>query len=114
MRLVASAFVFLALACGASAAPTIVGEWAENPSDCGTPYAYKIMPKGIANDTLMCMFDSVRRDGRDVIWKGSCSDGSASRRETVVASDEPNGLRIDFLTSGGWVGPLRSCAPRRS
>ncbi|QZO01903.1 hypothetical protein [Chenggangzhangella methanolivorans] len=113
MRLVASAFVFLALAAALPPRPPS-SENGPSASDCGTPYAYKIMPKGIANDTLMCMFDSVRREGRDVIWKGSCSDGSANRKETVVASDAPNGLRIDFLTSGGWVGPLRFCAPRRS
>lgn len=76
---------------------TIVGEWyveEYGPKDCGTPFAVRLGPMSYAEDSYVCTFDDVRRDGWQVTWNGSCSDGSTSERTRLIAV-ETNG-RLSF------------------
>lgn len=91
--------------------PTIVGEWyAEETGrqDCGTQFATHISPMGYAEETYICKFNDVRRDGWQVTWNGSCSDGSTSEKTKVVALEENGRLSIWFNGNPGW-STLRRC-----
>ncbi len=94
--------------------PTIVGEWYMEdygPQDCGTPFGAKIGPMSYAEDTYVCRFDDVRRDGWKVTWNGSCSDGNTTERSQVVALETRGQLSMWF---NGYpaVSTLRRCPAR--
>jgi len=115
MKTLALSAALLCLASGAALAQqprSIVGEWAQESSDCGTQFAYIVEPKGIANDELMCEFDTVRRDGPVVTWTGRCGK-SLGAKEVVVATDRGNRLNIEFKRSGLELTNLLRCPKRR-
>lgn len=94
--------------------PTIVGEWyAEDigPHDCGTPFAFHIGPMNYAEESLVCTFDDVRRDGWQVTWNGSCRDGSSQFPSQVIALEERGRLSMWFDGQPGWSA-LRRCTAR--
>jgi hypothetical protein len=108
-----AAVAFLAGSAVGNAKPkSIVGEWAEQKSDCGTPYAWLVGGKSLSNDVMMCEFKTVERDGEYVRFKGPCNDGSRSVDETVVAREQKGKLTIVFGRQGGNVGPLSFCGKR--
>lgn len=93
--------------------PTIVGEWhaEEFPQDCGTPFAVYIGPMHYAEEAMVCSFDDVARDGWQVTWNGSCSDGNESLATRVVANENGGRLTLAFNGMSGWTG-LRRCGAR--
>jgi hypothetical protein len=92
--------------------PTIVGHWhpEDTPQDCGTPFEVQITPMGYAEETLMCEFDDVRRDGWQVTWNGNCHDGSSRRPMKLVALEDNGRLTLTFNGQPGWTA-LKRCAP---
>lgn len=113
MRLVAFATI-MAMSVGTAPAqqyPTIVGEWyveEYGAKDCGTPFAVKLGPMSYAEDSYVCTFDDVRRDGWQVTWNGSCSDGSTSERTRLIAVETDG--RLSFNWNGDWQQQsLRRC-----
>ncbi|MFD2648038.1 hypothetical protein ACFSX5_09570 [Devosia albogilva] len=94
--------------------PTIVGEWYMEdygPQDCGTPFGAKIGPMSYAEDTYVCRFDDVRRDGWKVTWNGSCSDGNTTESSQVVAIETRGRLSMWF-NGYSALSALRRCPAR--
>lgn len=110
------------LICGMSCVPalaqpprTIVGEWAFQRSDCGTPQAIKVFARSLAADELMCEFATVSRKGNVVTFEGTCDSGGTSgpEAETLTATLLPTGkLDLSFAKGGGVVAGLSRC-PRK-
>ena len=91
--------------------PTIVGSWyAEEtgPGDCGTQYEVQIGPMSYAEETFICSFDDVWRDGWQVTWNGACNDGSGRVKTKVVAIEDDGRLSLSFNGDPGW-STLRRC-----
>lgn len=77
--------------------PTIVGEWyveEYGAKDCGTQFSVQIGPMMVAEETYICRFDDVRRDGWQVTWNGSCSDGSTVEKMNLVAIENDGRLSL--------------------
>jgi hypothetical protein len=85
---VASATFILALGVPAFSAESIVGTW--DNDDCTRPMVIGRLSMQ-ANDTI-CRFDSVKRNGNRVTWKGDCN----GEQSTVVAELESGVLSVDI------------------
>lgn len=91
--------------------PTIVGEWyAEDygPQACGTPAAIHIGPKSWTEDEYVCRFQDVSRDGWQVTWNGSCSDGATEDKMRLVVVERNGRLHTAWNGNAG-SGTLRRC-----
>lgn len=109
----AAAAICLALpAPGVAAGRTIVGEWAQSASDCGTQFAYRIGPRSIVTDEMSCSFASVSRRGETVRFDGRCEPDSRGGAETVVATRSGDALRLAFRRAGGGTDLVRCPAAR--
>lgn len=111
------AFMFGAVSLPALAQSprTIVGEWAPERGDCGTPQAIKVFAKSLAADEMMCEFTNVARKGDVVTFEGTCDSGTASgpEPETLTARLSPSGkLNLVFSKGGGRIAGLLRC-PRK-
>lgn len=96
----AAATVALALSTPAFAAESIVGTW--DNEDCTRPMV--IGPLSLqANDTI-CRFDTVKRKGNKVTWKGDCS----GEKSTVIAELIGRELSVDMGSFGFFTG-LKRC-----
>ena len=64
------------------AAETIVGSWAQSKAECKTS-PVTIKPMEIRGGDVFCYFNTVKRTGDLVEWKGHCfADGGTRRPET--------------------------------
>jgi hypothetical protein len=115
LRLLASVALllvgFVASAQAQGAHRTIVGAWGESRAVCeGPPMMGKlyIRPMSLVEDELACDFDSVRRDGATVTWRGMC-EGGGDRWRVVVTATERAG-RLTILANGQVMREgLRRC-----
>lgn len=48
-----------------------------------------------AEEALSCAFKDVARDGREVTWNGSCSDGSSYSAMRLVATEDDGRLMLN-------------------
>jgi hypothetical protein len=108
--LIFAALALVAAPVAAQQYPTIVGTWhAEDaPEDCGTPHEIQISAMQYAEESMICRFDDVRRDGWQVTWNGSCNDGSSQTKTQVVALEDLGRLTLSFNGNPGWTA-LRRC-----
>lgn len=108
---VAPAVLVLAFLCApAGAGPrSIVGDWALDPKDCGTPFAFRIGPRALASDSFACAFTDVSRTGSTVRFAGVCDDGPGDKPETVTATEVDGRLSLAFRRAGGRFPDLRRC-----
>ncbi|WP_187390108.1 hypothetical protein [Aurantimonas sp. DM33-3] len=95
-----------------AASRTIVGQWQIVGEKCSPTFgAISISPLGITGDEEACDFDSVKRDGSIVTWKGVCfSSGDAGTRTTVVAVEDFRGrLHMTYNGIPDVNGPYVRC-----
>jgi hypothetical protein len=97
---IAIAVLTLALSAPAFSAESIVGTW--DNDDCARPMVIGQLSLQ-ANDTI-CRFDTVKRKGNRVTWKGDC-DG---KRSTVVAELSDGELSVD-ISGGENFNGLKRC-----
>jgi hypothetical protein len=100
IRMALFAMTTLALASPAFSAESIVGTW--DNEDCSRPMVIGQLSLQ-ANDTI-CHFDSVKRKGDTVTWKGDCN----GKRTTVVAELSGGALSVDIGDQNNFVG-LKRC-----
>lgn len=96
--------------------PTIVGEWYGEDygdQDCGTPRAVHIGAMSFAEDSYVCRFKDVARDGWTVTWNGSCNDGSTVEKTRLMAT-ESNGRLTTFWNGRAAAIALRRCNAKSS
>jgi hypothetical protein len=90
----------LTISTPALSAESIVGTW--DNEDCSRPMV--IGPLAMqANDTI-CRFDSVKRKGDRVTWKGDCN----GKKRTVVAELENGKLNVSIIDGDVFFG-LKRC-----
>jgi hypothetical protein len=109
-RLVFPALALAALAGSAHAAQSLVGRWAPTAAMCNQPGAITIGPKSLVGEDFYCRFDTVKRKGSVVTWKGTCSAGDQDRARTVVAKLSGKKLLYRYKGVGGWSVPYVRCA----
>jgi hypothetical protein len=109
-------FLFLAFAlalCGGPAAAekpaSIVGRWGFPGNACAS--AMVIGPMSLRNEDVYCRFESVKRIGNQVTWKGPCDDAEGSSQETVIATEKKGSLTIRYMNGGNVIRNLRRCEP---
>jgi hypothetical protein len=90
---------------------SIVGSWQYETLPC-TPATGLIVirPQGLAiGEDIACDFQSVRRRGSTVIFKGECSADGNTNAETVTAREGKDGLVLTFASDKTTHGPVRRC-----
>jgi hypothetical protein len=90
----------LTLIAPVSAAESIVGTW--DNEDCSRPMVIGQLSMQ-ANDTI-CRFDTVKRRGNEVTWKGDCNGEDS----TVVATLSGGRLTVD-MGGVGFFDNLKRC-----
>ncbi len=105
LRLLASVVVllvgFVASAQAQGGYRTIVGAWGESRAVCeGPPMLGKLFigRKSLVEDEQACDFETVRRDGPTVTWRGTC-EGYGERWPAVVTATE-RAERLTILSNG--------------
>jgi hypothetical protein len=98
--LIPVAAALIALATPALAAESIVGSW--DNEDCSRPM--RIGPMSLQANETVCHFDSVKRKGDTVTWKGEC-DGEAR----TVTADLSGGKLFVFFDNGNSFVNLNRC-----
>ena len=93
----------------AEAQETIVGKWAIR-SKCATPLSIvEIEPLGLSGEDFYCSFNTVRRSGDTVQWKGKCNFSENGDEPSTVTA-QLRGQRLYYRFAGmGWNGPFNRC-----
>jgi hypothetical protein len=93
----------------AQAQQTIVGKWAIR-SKCGAPLSVIVIePLGLSGEDFYCSFDTVRRSGDTVAWKGKCNFSENGDEPSAVTA-QLRGQRLYYRFAGmGWNGPFNRC-----
>ena len=92
--------ILVLMATPARAAESIVGIWSHDAAFCKTADKVMIKPLGIEFDYVICHFETVKRSGNTVTWKGACYVDSIRRPETGSGTVE-GVLRNAKLTISG-------------
>jgi hypothetical protein len=103
--------IMLCLPAQAKEARSIVGSWQYENLPC-TPATGLIVirPQGLAiGEDIACDFQSVRRRGSTVIFKGECSAEGNTNAETVTARESKDGLVLTFASNKTTHGPVKRC-----
>lgn len=103
----------LILACCGSACAakpqSIVGKWHFPGESCEA--AITIKPMELVSEDVHCVFQSVKRQNRTVIWKGACDDAEGGSVETVIATEANGKLTIRYQNGGNVLENLERCVP---
>jgi hypothetical protein len=100
----------MGLSCQASAAETIVGRWDYPQNRCATPVSVlTIRPLSLSSESLFCKFNTVKRRGNTVTWKGVCEFADSTSKETVTARLRNGRLALSFASRGIRLSNLRRC-----
>jgi hypothetical protein len=89
---------------------SIVGLWSAPAGGCTRADGPTIIkPLSLQNEDVTCKFWSVKRVGRDVVWKGICDDEEGASEQTVTASEQKGVLSLSYSPGGNVVKDMVRC-----
>jgi hypothetical protein len=110
-RTVYGVMLFLFSVTSVEAKPrSIVGLWSAPGGGCTRadgPTTIKSM--SLQNEDITCRFVSVKRNGKTVIWKGTCSDVDGTSKQTVVATEIKGVLSLSYNPGGNVIKDMVRC-----